>query len=99
MSDGFLYNENIQLSNVVFLSLQLMDYSCGNTKNFLLGPAWSLSYRCNVMINKIAFRVWEGYFVSIALTEIRTRDLPSGKGRPAHKPDLTAICKPIVYKM
>jgi hypothetical protein len=31
------------------------------------------------------------------LTEISTRNLPGGKGRPAHKADnLTAICEPIV---
>jgi hypothetical protein len=28
-----------------------------------------------------------------------TRNLPGGKGRPARKADLTAICEPIVYKM
>jgi hypothetical protein len=34
------------------------------------------------------------------LTEISTRILPGGKGRPARKADnLTAICEPIVYKM
>jgi hypothetical protein len=33
------------------------------------------------------------------LTEMSTRSLPGGKGRPAHKADnLTAICEPIVYK-
>jgi hypothetical protein len=31
------------------------------------------------------------------LTEMSTRNLPGGKGRPARKADnLTAICKPIV---
>jgi hypothetical protein len=31
------------------------------------------------------------------LTEISTRDLPGGKGRPAHRADnLTALCEPIV---
>jgi hypothetical protein len=31
------------------------------------------------------------------LTEMSTRNLPGGKGRPAHKVDnLTAICEPIV---
>jgi hypothetical protein len=31
-------------------------------------------------------------------TEISTRNLPEGKGRPAPKADnLTAICEPIVY--
>jgi hypothetical protein len=31
------------------------------------------------------------------LTEMSTRDLPGGKGRPTHKADnLTAICEPIV---
>jgi hypothetical protein len=31
------------------------------------------------------------------LTEISTRNLPGGKGRPARKADnLTAICEPIV---
>jgi hypothetical protein len=31
------------------------------------------------------------------LTEIRTNNLPGGKGRQAHKADnLTAICEPIV---
>jgi hypothetical protein len=30
-------------------------------------------------------------------TEMNTRNLPGGKGRPAHKADkLTAICEPIV---
>jgi hypothetical protein len=29
-------------------------------------------------------------------TEMSTRNLPGGKGRPAHKADLTAICEPIV---
>jgi hypothetical protein len=34
------------------------------------------------------------------LTELSTRNLPGGKGRPAHKTDnLIAICEPIVYKM
>jgi hypothetical protein len=34
-----------------------------------------------------------------SLTEMSTRNLPDGKGRPARKADnLTAICKPIVYK-
>jgi hypothetical protein len=32
-----------------------------------------------------------------SLTEMRTKDLPEGKGRPARKADnLTAICEPIV---
>jgi hypothetical protein len=32
-----------------------------------------------------------------AVTEMNTRNLPGGKGRPASKADnLTAICKPIV---
>jgi hypothetical protein len=34
------------------------------------------------------------------LTEMSTRNLPGGKGRPARKADnLTAICEPIVYKI
>jgi hypothetical protein len=34
------------------------------------------------------------------LTEMSTRNLPGGKGRPARKADnLTAICEPTVYKM
>jgi hypothetical protein len=34
------------------------------------------------------------------LTEMSTSNLPGGKGWPMHKADnLTAICKPIVYKM
>jgi hypothetical protein len=33
------------------------------------------------------------------LTEINTRNLPGGKGQPARKADLTAICEPIVYNM
>jgi hypothetical protein len=34
------------------------------------------------------------------LTEMSTRNLPGGKGRPARKTDnLTVICGPIVYKM
>jgi hypothetical protein len=33
------------------------------------------------------------------LTEMSTRNLPGGKGRPAYKADnLTAICEPIVWK-
>jgi hypothetical protein len=32
------------------------------------------------------------------LTEMSTRNLPWGKGRPARKADLTAICEPIVYR-
>jgi hypothetical protein len=33
------------------------------------------------------------------LTEMSTRNLPGGKGRPARKADnLTAICEPIVYR-
>jgi hypothetical protein len=33
------------------------------------------------------------------LTEMSTRNLPGGKGRPAHKADnLTAICEPIVLE-
>jgi hypothetical protein len=32
------------------------------------------------------------------LTEMLSRNLPGGKGRPAHRADkLTAICEPIVY--
>jgi hypothetical protein len=32
-----------------------------------------------------------------SLTDVSTRNLPGGKGRPAHKADiLTAICEPIV---
>jgi hypothetical protein len=30
------------------------------------------------------------------LTEMSTRNLPGGKGRPAREADLTAICEPIV---
>jgi hypothetical protein len=34
------------------------------------------------------------------VTEISTRNLPGGKGRPVRKADnLTAICEPTVYKM
>jgi hypothetical protein len=34
------------------------------------------------------------------LTEMSTRNLPGGKGRPARRADnRTAICEPIVYKM
>jgi hypothetical protein len=34
------------------------------------------------------------------LIEMSTRNLPGGKGRPAHKADnLIAICEPSVYKM
>jgi hypothetical protein len=34
------------------------------------------------------------------LTEMSTRNLPGGKGRPAREPDnLTAICETTVYKM
>jgi hypothetical protein len=34
------------------------------------------------------------------LTEMSTRNLPGGKGRPASEADnLIAICEPIVYKM
>jgi hypothetical protein len=34
------------------------------------------------------------------LTEMTTRNLPEGKGRPARKADnLTAICESIVYKV
>jgi hypothetical protein len=34
------------------------------------------------------------------LTEMSTRKLPGGKGRPVHKADnLTAICEPTVQKM
>jgi hypothetical protein len=34
------------------------------------------------------------------VTEMSTRNLPGGKGRPAGKDDnLTAICEPIIYKM
>jgi hypothetical protein len=34
------------------------------------------------------------------LTEMSTRDLPGGRGRPARKADnLTAVCELIVYKM
>jgi hypothetical protein len=34
------------------------------------------------------------------LTEMSTRNLPGGKGRPARKTDnITAICEPIVYDM
>jgi hypothetical protein len=34
------------------------------------------------------------------LTDVSTRNLPGGKGQPAHKADsLTAICEPTVWKM
>jgi hypothetical protein len=34
------------------------------------------------------------------VTEMSTRNLPEGKGRPERKADnLTAICEPIVWKM
>jgi hypothetical protein len=33
------------------------------------------------------------------LSEMSTRNLPGGKGRPARKADLTTICEPSVYKM
>jgi hypothetical protein len=34
------------------------------------------------------------------LTEMSTRYLPVGKGRPVRKADnLTAVCEPIIYKM
>jgi hypothetical protein len=34
------------------------------------------------------------------LTEIRTKNIPAGKGRPAREADnLTAICEPIVWNM
>jgi hypothetical protein len=33
------------------------------------------------------------------LTELSTRNLPGGKGRPARKADLTAIYKTIIKKM
>jgi hypothetical protein len=29
------------------------------------------------------------------LTQMSTRNVPGGKGRPARKADLTAICEPI----
>jgi hypothetical protein len=32
------------------------------------------------------------------LTEMSTRNLPGGKGRPASKADLAAISEPTVYK-
>jgi hypothetical protein len=32
------------------------------------------------------------------VTEISTRHLPGGKGRPTRKADLTAICEPIVLE-
>jgi hypothetical protein len=35
-----------------------------------------------------------------SLTEMGTRNLPGGKGRPERTADkLTAICEPIVWKM
>jgi hypothetical protein len=35
-----------------------------------------------------------------SLTEMSTRNLPGGKGRPARKAhNLTSICEPIVWKM
>jgi hypothetical protein len=33
------------------------------------------------------------------LTEMRTRNIPGGKGRLARKADLTAICEPITRSM
>jgi hypothetical protein len=30
------------------------------------------------------------------ITEMSTRNIPGGKGRPAREADLTAICEPIV---
>jgi hypothetical protein len=55
----------------------------------------------------IGFFCWSNSFSSIMapestqpLTEMSTRKLPGGKGRPACKADnLTAICEPIVLKM
>jgi hypothetical protein len=34
-----------------------------------------------------------------SLTEMSTRNLPGGKGRPARKVDLSTICEQIVQKM
>jgi hypothetical protein len=37
---------------------------------------------------------------TLPVTEMSTRNLPGGKGRPALKADnLTTICEPIVWKM
>jgi hypothetical protein len=33
------------------------------------------------------------------LTEMSTRNLPAGKGRPSHRADITAICEQTAYKM
>jgi hypothetical protein len=33
------------------------------------------------------------------VTEMSTRDLRGGKGRPEHKVDFTAICEPIFCEM
>jgi hypothetical protein len=33
------------------------------------------------------------------LTKMSARNIPGGKGRPAHEADLTDICEPIVEKM
>jgi hypothetical protein len=33
------------------------------------------------------------------LTEMSTKNLLGGKGRPTHESDLTSICEPIVWKM
>jgi hypothetical protein len=38
--------------------------------------------------------------MALGSTEMSTRNIPGGKGRPARRADnLTAICEPIVYKM
>jgi hypothetical protein len=44
----------------------------------------------------LSFQPHYGLGSTQPLTEMSTRNLPGGKGRPARSADLTAICEPIV---
>jgi hypothetical protein len=49
------------------------------------------------MFNVLIFIIFMALGSIQPLTEMSTRNLPEGKGRPARKADnLTAICEPIV---
>jgi hypothetical protein len=61
-------------------------------QNFILLPMRSLDFSIDLTLPAA---LWPLGFTQL-LTEMSTRNLPEGKGRPARKADLTAICEPTV---
>jgi hypothetical protein len=69
--------------------------------------SWSLAVAGSIPDEVIVFFNWPNpssrtvaLGLTQPLTEMSTRNLPGGKGRPVRKADnLTVICEPIVYKM